>query len=181
MCKEATQKDEHCVCGELEMKQTRTIFCGVSTKPLCPDCTYCSEEEQYHGYIKHNQYFCNFKNVMVCAKKQCTFHTNKYLKERREKEAPTKTIDTEALIKLLTDHMLCNAMDTVSGTITLHTAYSHTTDIKIYLGPPPKHRREHVCEHCLNQGPLMGDTVDLDKQYCEKCCRHTWPGYNDEV
>ena len=149
--------------------------------PLCPDCVYRSGDEQYFKLIKHNQYYCTYKDVLVQCKTKCTHNRNRFLVEKREKEKPQVPTDTKALIDKLEELMLCQAFDHVSGTITLHTSYSHMSDIKLHLGPPKTNRQEYICAHCLHQGPLVADLVDIDKLYCEHCCKHTEPYYNDEV
>lgn len=149
--------------------------------PLCPDCVNASEDDDMVKYLKFNQYFCTHKCYLVCEKYKCNNFVNKYLKPKRDREAPQVPVETSVLLKRLEELMLCDAFDHVSGTIKLHSAYSHVTDITINLGPTSHQPSRYVCSHCMKWVTLVADITDIDKFYCPDCLKHTEEGYDDEV
>lgn len=154
---------------------------GLPRMLVCVDCVHVDTSDTYEGRAKYGQYYCKKYHLLTEKKTRCSFKVSRTLIERREHEKPQAPTDTQVLIDKLKELMLCSAFDNVSGTITLHSAYSHMSDIILHLGPPPKRRQLYICAHCLEQVPLVADLVDIDKFYCDNCKRHTEPYYNDEV
>jgi hypothetical protein len=146
---------------------------------------YITAENDAVRWAKRTNYKLILAGSPVGMNRNYMMHQDNRLRVwKRRSQEPNKPVKLEDLVARLKSELdlygeeLC----TISGSIILHTNYSHVVDVVLNLGADQRNNAYFKCPHCNCMARhIVGHMIDTEKFWCPNCGRHTEEGYDDSV